>query len=350
MSTPVVELARGPLVENIYRGDGAVVDASGKLLFQVGTAGKVTFWRSSAKPVQAMPIVLSGAAAAFGFGPEHLALFCASHNGEAVHTDTVLDAMRRAGLSPELLQCGAHLPFDKETTAAMEAAGTPAAPIHNNCSGKHTFMLALGKHLGLPLDNYLDPKSELQQVILANVADVVGLPPERIAIGVDGCGVPVFGLPLHNMAYSFARLADPAHMPGGKEEAGRSIRDAMLKHPYNVAGRRRICTELMELPGGRFVAKSGAEGVYCVGVLPEAVAASPVLQAVGAVGGVGIAVKAEDGDKDVRHMMVVEIMRQLGLLTESDRSALARYGVTPVKNHAGRVVGEKKAVFELVKA
>lgn len=343
MSEIVVEQTRGPWVENVFRGDVAVVDSTGRLLFKVGDADKETFWRSSAKPIQAMPILLTGAADAFGFGSQHLAIFSSSHNGEEVHTQTVLDGLKKAGLSTELLQCGSHAPYDRGTAEALAATGQEPGVVHNNCSGKHTGMLALAKHLGLPLENYMDPNSKLQQLILANVADVTGVSAGDIAIGVDGCGVPVFGLPIRNMAYAFARLSDPTYMPVGKEEAGRRFRDAMLEHPYLVAGRKRICTELMALPGGRFVAKSGAEGVYCVGVLPHAV--SDRLKAAGAVGGVGIAVKIEDGNNNVRHQVTVEAMRQLGLLTDADLTALSRFGVYPVKNHAGRLVGEIKPVF-----
>lgn len=347
MSVIVVEQTRGPLVENAFRGDAAVVSDEGEVLFQVGDAGKITFWRSAAKPVQAMPVVLTGAAEAYGFGSEHLAIFSASHNGEAVHTETVLKAMELAGLGPELLQCGAHRPFDRLTAEALAQEGREPEPVHNNCSGKHTGMLALARHLGLPLDNYMDPESDLQRLILANVADVVGLPPESIYLGVDGCGVPVFGMPLRNMGWAYARLANPAAMPAGKEEAGRRFRDAMLEHPYLVAGRRRIDTAIMSLPGRRFVAKVGADGVYCVGVLPAAVAQSPVLQAAGAAGGVGIAVKMESGDRDCSHMVAVEIMDQLGLLTDADREALAPWRKKPVKNWAGKVVGETRPVFRL---
>ncbi|HWI53225.1 MAG TPA: asparaginase [Symbiobacteriaceae bacterium] len=345
MSAIVGEQTRGPLVENYFRGDVAVVDATGRLLFQVGDAGKVTFWRSSAKPIQAMPVILSGAAEAFGLGSQHLAIFSASHNGEEVHTRTVLDVLQKVGLTTERLQCGSHVPFDRGAAEALEATGVQPNVLHNNCSGKHSGMLALATHLGLPLANYMEPDSDLQQLILANVADVTGVPAGEIAIGVDGCGVPVFGLPIRNMAYSFARLADPAHMPAGKEEAGRRFRDAMIEHPYIVAGRKRMCTELMELPGGRFVAKSGAEGVYCVGVLPHAV--PEALKAAGAVGGIGIAVKIEDGNNNVRHQVTIEAMRQLGLLTEADLTTLLRYGVYPVKNHAGRLVGEIRPAFTL---
>lgn len=347
MPAVVVELTRGPLVESLFRGDGAVVDSTGRVLFQVGDGSKVTFWRSSAKPIQALPVITSGAADAFGYGPEHLAIFCASHNAEPVHTETVLDALTRAGLSPDSLQCGPHAPFDRITADAMKERGEEPGRIHSNCSGKHTAMLAIGKHLGLPIADYLNPASAIQQVILAAVADVCGLPAGQIAIGVDGCGVPVFGMPLTHMSYAFARLADPDRMPADKVDAGRRIRDAMLAHPYNVAGRGRICTEIMGLPGGRFLAKSGAEGVYSVGILPEAAAASPVLRKAGAVGGVGITVKAEDGNTDTRHLMIVEIMRQLGVLTDEDLAALEKYRPAPIKNWAGKVVGEKRIAFTL---
>jgi len=343
----VVELTRGPLVESLFRGHAAVVDSTGRVLFAVGDPQFVTFWRSSAKPIQAMPVVTSGAADSFGYTPKHLALFCASHNAESVHTETALDALQRAGLGPEYLQCGAHYPYDKATAEAMKAAGEEPGKIHSNCSGKHSGMLALCQHLGLPVDDYLNPASEVQQVILASVARSCAIAREQIAIGVDGCGVPVFGMPLANMSFAFARLADPERMPEGQQAAARRMRDAMLEHPYMVAGRGRICTEIMSLPGKRWVAKSGAEGVYSVGILPEAVAASPLLQQVGAVGGIGITVKVEDGHTDTRHLMIVEIMRQLGLLTSDDLAALAKYRPAPITNWAGKVVGEKRIAFTL---
>ncbi|MFZ5818144.1 MAG: asparaginase [Bacillota bacterium] len=347
MPAIVMELIRGPLVESLFRGDAAVVDSTGRVLFQVGDGRKVTFWRSSAKPVQALPVITSGAADAFGFTDEHLAIFCASHQGEPVHTETVADALRRAGLSPDYLQCGAHAPYDRATARELEERGERPRPVHSNCSGKHTGMLAIGRHLGLPLDDYLSPSSAVQQVVIGAVARVCGLPKEQIALGVDGCGVPVFGMDLAHMSLAFARLADPDRMPEGFAGAGRRIRDAMIAHPYLVAGGGRICTDLMGLPGGRLVAKSGAEGVYSIGVLPDAVAASPALQRAGAVGGIGITVKVEDGNADARHLMTVEILRQLDLLTEEDLAALAKYRPAPIKNWAGRVVGEKRIAFTL---
>lgn len=348
MTIVLSELTRGSLVESLFRGDIAVVDAGGRLVASAGDPHKVTFWRSSAKPIQALAVIAEGAAAAFGFGDRHLSIFAASHNSEPVHHQAVSDALSRAGLSPSDLQCGPHRPLDKETAEAMAARGEEPTPIHSNCSGKHTGMLPLAKQMGGWLIDYMEPDSEVQQVILKHVAAAVGLEPGDIAIGVDGCGVPVFGMPLSNMALSFARLAQPEQMPGaGLAKAARQMRDAMLNEPYMVAGRRRICTDLMNLPGRRCVAKSGAEGVYCAGALPHAVADSPVLRAMGVSGAIGIAVKVEDGHSGVRHQAVVETLSQLGLLSKADREALAAYGPSPIKNYAGKVVGEFRPAFTL---
>jgi L-asparaginase II len=343
MTAVLVEVTRGPLVENRLRGSVAIVTSTGRPLLAAGDANLVTYWRSAAKPIQAMELVRSGAADRFGFGPEHLAIFASSHNGEPVHTEWVSDALARAGLGVDLLQCGIHAPFDRETAEATPEPG----PLHNNCSGKHTAMLALAKHLGMPLATYLDPASPLQQRILATVAEAVGMAPGDIAIGVDGCGVPVFGLPVSRMAYAFARLADPATMSAGLQEPARRFREAMRTHPYLVAGRKRICTALMSLPGLPLVAKSGADGVYSVGILPEAVARSPVLRELGAQGGVGITIKMESGVTKERDLVVVGVLEYLGLLGDQQREALRWWRPGPVKNHAGRHVGEVRLTLDL---
>jgi L-asparaginase II len=341
MSGVLLEMTRGPLVENRFRGSVAVVDGTGRLLLAAGDPEMVTYWRSAAKPIQAMELVRSGAADRFGYTSEHLAIFSASHNGEPVHTNLVADALQRAGLSQANLQCGIHPPFDRETAEQTPEPG----PIHNNCSGKHTGMLALASHLGLSLDDYLDPASPLQQRILATVAAAVGVEPASIAIGVDGCGVPVFGLPLTRMALAYGRLADPERMPSDLVEPARRFREAMRAHPYLVAGRKRICTALMStLP---VLAKSGADGVYSVGLLSEAVERSAVLRGLGAQGGVGIALKMESGAAKERDLVIVGVLDQLGLLGEAEREALRTWRPSSIRNHAGKTVGEVRLSFTL---
>lgn len=341
MSAVLLEMTRGPLVENRFRGSIAIVDGTGRLILAAGDPEMVTYWRSSAKPIQAMALVQTGVADRFGFRSEHLALFAASHNGESVHTAGVAEALQLAGVGQEALQCGIHAPFDRETA---QQTPEPTA-IHNNCSGKHAGMLALARHLDLPLANYLDPSSPLQQRILATVAEAIDLDPSEIAIGVDGCGVPVFGLPISRMALAYARLADPSRMPADLVEPAQRFRDAMRAHPYLVAGRKRICTALMEnLP---VVAKSGADGVYSVGILPEAVERSPLLQALGAQGGVGITIKMESGAGRERDLVIVEVLNQLGLLGGEELAALGFWRPSPIKNHAGREVGQIRLTVAL---
>lgn len=370
---------RGPLAENLHRGDGAVVDAAGRLLFAVGNPAKVSYWRSAAKPFQAMAVVASGAASGFGLGPKHLAIFAGSHNGEPAHVGAVTEALHLTGLSAEQLQCGLHRPFDRESARAQASASVSPLVEQNNCSGKHTGMLATARFLGLPTANYLESDSPLQRLILPIIAAATGVPSAGIPIGVEGCGVPAYGLTVQAMAAAYARLADPDTLPdsvalsesvalpdsalpnpdttarrgdlpprlSGLAAAAREVRDAMLRFPYMLAGRKRLCTDLTGLPGRRFVAKSGADGIYCVGVLPEAAALSPVLQGAAAVGGVGIAVKSEDGNERASLMAAVEILRQLGLLNAADLTALAQYQSRLITNLAGRVVGEFRPVFTI---
>lgn len=344
---PLVEITRGPLVETIHRGALAVVDAAGNLLYRAGDPrGKVAYWRSAAKPFQAMPVVYSGAADRWGFAPADLALFAASHNGEPAHTGRVQAVLERIGLGPGHLRCGAHLPYDPETAQAVQRAGQPPSSLHSNCSGKHAGMLALALHLGADPAGYLEPEHPVQREILANVARCAGLAPEAIALGVDGCGVPCFGLSVYHMALAYARLADPDALAEPYRGAALRVRDAMTAHPYMVAGKKRLCTDLMALGGGRLVAKSGASGIYCVGLLPGAVRALPALA--GARGGVGLALKMEDGGAlGSREIAVLEALRQLGVLDQGALGALVEYARPVVRNVAGRAVGEGRPAFTL---
>lgn len=357
MGAVLVEVTRGSLVETRHRGAVAVVDAAGRLLLAAGDPEAVAFWRSSAKPFQAAALVTSGAADRFGLEDEHLAVACASHGGEPAHRRAVLDLLARAGVGPEALRCGVHAPYDSEEAARLARAGEAPDAVHNNCSGKHAGMLAVCRHRGWDPEGYLEPDHPLQRLILAHVAAATGLDPGAIALAVDGCGVPTFGLPVWRMALAFARLAEPAApwpTPPGAVPAGElapalaRIRRAMTAHPYLVAGRARLCTLVMQAFGGDLVAKSGAAGVYCVGLAPRLAARSPLLSV--AAGGVGVAVKVEDGAGGPRDALVVDLLLRLGLadlLPDAERAELERRRAPQVRNWAGRTVGEVRVVAEL---
>lgn len=365
MSVVLVEATRGPLAETLHRGDVAVVDAAGRLLYRAGhPREKVTFWRSSAKPFQAMPLVYTGAAERWGLDAADLALCCASHSGEPAHTDRALAILARIGLGEEWLRCGAHPPHDPETAEALRREGRGPTPRHSNCSGKHAGMLALARHMGWPCEGYLEPDHPVQRVILENVCAVTGLAAGDIPLGVDGCGVPTFGLSVYHMALAFARLVDPdaipeapgqgVELPAGvappapaeRRRAAAAVCRAMMDHPYLVAGRNRADTDLMQAVPGRVVCKGGASGVWCLAIPPAVARQVPALA--GAQGGVGVALKIEDGGAlGSREVAGLAALAQLGVLGPADLERLAAWARPPVKNVAGRVVGEVRSAFRL---
>jgi L-asparaginase II len=338
---PLVEVRRGTIVESRHRGHVVALDVEGNVVASLGQPAVVTFLRSSAKPFQAIPLVVSGAADRFGFTEKEIAIACASHNGEPIHTETVAGMLKKIGLDESSLKCGVHEPFSAEVTLALRAAHQRPTALHNNCSGKHTGMLALALHLGAALETYDQMDNPVQQRILQAVSEFSSVPTEEMALGVDGCGAPVFGMPVANMALMYARLAAAPEMPSGRQtqSAAERIFRAMTGHPEIVGGRaERLDTKVMLAGGGHVVSKVGAEGVYTAGVRPSA--AWPR--------GLGIALKIEDGeDRRARPTVVIETLRQLGVLSASELEELAPYSRFTVRNHRGDAVGEVRPSFEL---
>jgi len=328
MDAPVlVEVTRSPAVESRHRGQIAVVDAKGALVQQVGDPEALVCMRSLAKPFQALALLATGTAEAFGFGPEELALFSGSLSGQDFQVSLVTGALARLGLTPEALQCGVHPPLHRASAQALSQAGLQPTPLHNTCAGKHTAMLALCVHHKWPLENYLDVDHPVQDLILGTVARMVGVPKDEIKVAIDGCGAPVFYVPLKNIALGYARLA--ASQPGSP---GGTLKEAILAHPRHLAGDGRLDTEVMlALPGAVF-AKSGAEGGYALALTER---------------GLGVALKIEDGASRALNPTVVAVLEQLGVLTPRAGEALAAYAQPPILNHRKEEVGRIRPVFSL---
>ncbi|HEX8558283.1 MAG TPA: asparaginase [Pyrinomonadaceae bacterium] len=336
----LVEVRRGRIVESRHRGHVAAVDGEGRLVAALGEPETVTYLRSSAKPFQAVPLLTSGAADRFGLTEAELAVACGSHSGEDLHAETVARMLEKAGLDEGSLKCGVHDPYDRATAERLRRDGESPGVLRNNCSGKHTGMLMLARHLGAPPESYDDPEGAVQQAILRAVAQFSDLPVGDVVLGTDGCGVPVFGLPVRSMALMYARLVAP---PAGFDEATRAacarLTAAMTARPELVGGtRERFDTEVMRGARGLVVSKIGAEGVYTAGVLP--CERWPK--------GLGLAFKIEDGeDRRARSTIAIEALRQLDVLDEDAHKLLAPYARFPVLNHRGEIVGEIRASFEL---
>lgn len=338
----LVEVRRGGIVESRHHGHVVAVEPDGTIVAQLGAPELVTFLRSSAKPFQALPLVASGAAERFGFTDEEVAIACGSHSGEPVHEATVAGMLRKIGLDESALKCGVHEPFNRGIALAMRESGAPFRVLQNNCAGKHAGLLALALHLGAPTAQYDHLDSPVQQAIAQVVAQFADMPLTQIAVGVDGCGVPVFGMPVRAMALMYARLVSPpaAWDAAVRAACARLVR-AMTTYPELVGGAgERLDTEMMRATRGMIVSKIGAEGVYTAGVLPSARWPR----------GLGLALKIEDGENlRARPTVVIESLRQLGVLDEQALIALAPYAHFDVRNHRGELVGEVCASLELAR-
>jgi len=324
-----VEVTRGAVVESRHRVHVAVVDAEGRLRAYAGDPERATFFRSAAKPLQALPLVDDGAVERYGLTPEELALCCGSHSGSAAHTRVAERILEKAGVTSDALACGPHPPFDEEARRQLAEAGLEPGRLHNNCSGKHAGMMVLARARGWDPAGYERPEHPVQQRILSEVARWTRMPVEAIGLATDGCGVPCFALPLRQMALSFAAFA--AAVRAG-ERGPSAVSAAMTEHPDMVAGRGRVCTALMRQAHGRLFAKLGAEGVYCVGV-PGAE--------------LGIALKVEDGAARAVAPAILGVLRELDLISEDDYGALHSFAYAEVLNTLGEVVGQIRPAIRL---
>lgn len=338
-------------MESIHSGALAVADAGGNLRAWAGDPERVTFLRSTAKPFQALPLVERGGVEKFGLSSRELAIVCASHSGTDEHVAVLRQMQARLNLSEADLQCGVHPPVDRETAGRMAQAGEAPTPNRHNCSGKHTGMLALaldlGRETGTRPAGYLDRDGDVQRAILRAFAEMCELDPATIVVGTDGCSAPNFAVPLRSAAGALARLAGPSGgqaqgLPLRRADACRQIVQAMQSHPEMVAGPGLFDTRLMQTARGKLVAKGGAEGYQGVALLPGALRpGSPAL---------GIALKISDGDPvdRARPLVTVEVLRQLGALSEAELAELKAYGAPqPVTNWRGLVVGERRVCFRL---
>lgn len=337
----LVEVRRGSITESWHRGHVIAIEPDGNVVAYLGAPQTtVTFLRSSAKPFQALPLLTSGAAERFDFDDREVALACASHNGEPIHTEVVTSMLEKIGLGPEALKCGIHEPYSAEAARVLRERGEAPNVLHNNCSGKHAGMLALALHLGAPIETYNKPENPVQLAIGKAVAQFTGVPIEDMAVAIDGCAVPVFGMTIKTMALAYARLVSPPlDFDSATRRACERIVHVMSTYPELIGGTSdRLDTEIMRAAPGRMISKVGAEGVYTAGIKPCEEFPR----------GLGVALKIEDGDdRRARPTVVVESLRQLGVLKDESLEAVARYAFFPVLNRPGDVVGEIVAKFEL---
>jgi L-asparaginase II len=329
LSPVLAEIWRGGILECVHRGAAVICRPGGEVAAAWGDPGRVILPRSSCKMVQALPLVESGAADAAGLTERHLALACASHSGAHVHTDLAARWLAGLGLGEADLRCGPQVPDDEAARHALWAEHREPGQIHNNCSGKHSGMLTLNRHLGGGAE-YVDPEHAVQRAIRAATAETAREEVTRFA--VDGCSAPNFAVTLTGLATAMAGFAAPDQaFSGARAAAAARLRDAMMAHPVLVAGEGRYCTRMMLVLGGRAALKTGAEGVL-VAILPEA--------------GLGIALKVDDGAGRGAQAAMTALLARAGVLDRA-HPIHADYADAPLLNRRGIDCGRIRAAATL---
>lgn len=320
----LVEVTRGPHVESRHRGAIAVVDPAGRVAMSVGNIDAPIYARSAIKPMQALVLLETGAADAFDLEDRHIAMACASHSSEPGHVDCVSDWLARIGCAEHDLECGPHRPRHVPSADALVRLGEAPTRLHNNCSGKHAGFLSSARHLKQNTKGYTKLQHPVQQRALGIFEQMTGLDLTSAPRGIDGCGAPQIAMPLGNIALAMARLANPDDQPDTRQAAVARIRGAMAAEPWYVAGTDRFDTRVIAATGGKVLAKTGAEGVYC-GILPEL--------------DLGVCLKIDDGAGRAAETAMAGVLKRLGIIAGQLAADLSDLIQPPVLDTNGGAVG-----------
>lgn len=300
-----VQLLREGIVESTHKVHAVACDGRGRLLASAGDAEFGSFIRSALKPFQALAVTTTGTLEALHLTDKDLAIICSSHQGNLEQVRQAFNVLWRCDVEPLALQC--PTPEGKST------------PLAHNCSGKHAGMLAVCKQRGWSLDGYLQRSHPVQKLIIAKVAELLGMPADEFICAHDDCGAPTYLMQISQMATLFAKLAS------GESLDMERIARAMTNHPMMISGPKGFDSQLMALSEGALVSKSGAEGIQCIGRVGE---------------GMGIAIKVVDGSKRAKYATAVYLLKQLGWITPDVSEDLSEQFMKPGKYTRLDVVGE----------
>ncbi|WP_449257411.1 asparaginase [Bosea sp. (in: a-proteobacteria)] len=329
MENPVLaEVTRGNTVESRHRGSAIVIDADGGVVFSAGDVERPVFPRSAVKAIQALPLLESGAADRYGLTEAEIALAVSSHSGEPLHAETSLSMLRKAGRDAGCLECGAHWPMNEAAARALAKSGREPSALNNNCSGKHAGFVCLSCGLDADPAGYVKPGHAVQQAVRGALEEVTGAAHSSERMGIDGCSIPSYAVPLRALALGFARLGSGRGLGPARARAAARIRAAVAAHPFMVAGTDRFDTRLMSLLGARAFTKTGAEGVYCA-ALPEL--------------GYGIALKCDDGAGRAAEVALAALLGRFLPMDEPTQEAFAPLREAVLKNWNGIEVGQVRA-------
>ncbi len=318
-------VTRSNYVESIHYGYVCVVDNTGKVLFNLGDINTKIYFRSTAKPIQTIPVIKSGAYEHYGLNKKQVAVMCSSHSGQVMHQDAVVEILSKVGEETDSLRCGVALPYSEDELKRLNETKEKASVLHSTCSGKHAGMIALAKYEGQDINSYEQIKHYVQQQILSTISYFSYYDRDNISVGVDGCGTQIYLLPIYNVALSYARLMESAVNEDDEyHKASNIVVSSMIEYPEMVAGDKEFCTELMQAASGKLIAKIGAEAVYCVGTKDKKL---------------GICVKIVDGNERAIYPVVVDILRKLNALNDEELQKLNKWANVKIKNNLNNTIG-----------
>lgn len=294
------------MLESTHLGHAVICDDTGQIVEAWGDPTATIFPRSSCKMLQALPLLESGAADAYGLTDRQIALSCASHQGAAIHTDAVTRWLSDLGMSESDLRCGAHEPYDIAERNRLIRADEKPCQCHNNCSGKHSGFLTLNRHLKGGSE-YIDLDHPVQIAVKQVHEETTG--ESSPGYGIDGCSAPNFATSVHGLARSMARFAAATGTGDARDRAMHRLTRAMGQYPEMVAGEGRACTELMRAMEGRVAIKTGAEAVF-IAIIPERK--------------MGIALKITDGGTRGAEGAITALLVKLGVLDANHPAAKKR--------------------------
>jgi L-asparaginase II len=328
----LVELYRANILESFHRGAVCMVDERGDILYEIGDIKRPIFSRSAMKYFQHLPLIESGAAKHFNFSDEEIAIMCGSHNGEPEHLRVVNSILQKIGLEADALQCGAHYPSYDQAAISLYQQGTEASALHNNCSGKHAGFLALCQFMQWPIEGHLKPEHPLQQAIKSACANMYDYDERLMPPAIDGCSAPNYAVPLYHQALGFMRLVSGNGLSVTRKEACQDVVNAVLLHPFMVAGSKRYCTDMMQAYPGRIIGKVGAEGVFCMAFVQEKVA---------------VAIKIDDGKMLPQYNLAQAIIEASGLFSADAHKKVHHYLESDLLNWNQIKVGSIKVNKDL---
>ncbi|HEY9060763.1 MAG TPA: asparaginase [Pseudobacteroides sp.] len=328
---PLAVVTRNSYIESIHYGYVCVVNSSGNVLYSLGDYNTKVFLRSSAKPIQVIPLIQSGAADAFNFSHMDIAVACASHSGQKIHQKVVRDILKRLDLTEESLHCGTMRPYSEEENERLITSGELPSVLHCSCSGKHSAMLALAKFRGYSINDYESLSNPIQKEVLKTISEFTSEDADSIPTGTDGCGAPIYLMPINKIALSYANLS----MHSQTEESPyhyscKTVFDSMIRFPEMVAGDNEFCTELIQAAKGKLIGKIGSEAVYCLGIKE---------------GSLGICIKIVDGNERAIYPVVIQVLQELGILSRLELDSLKHWYKQILKNNLGDEIGEILPAF-----